>query len=289
MTPDDYCYNLAAPPGSDFRYSLLGLPLARRQALIAVKAFELEVTQIVDQCQDSSVGRAKLDWWRDEIGRLFVGKPQHPVTVALQPHVSAFNLPEEYFREIADGAAMDVDDGAYPSFSELSLYAHRRGSIPALLAAEILNYRNRRGTPRFAHDAGTMLLLLEFLYEVRRYAQLGRVYLPEDEMQRYDVRPSDLLAAQTPERLRRLFAAQAERIRDAHQRALRQLPDEDRYAQYPVLIRLELALALLAEIAEDGYRLLERRIQLTPVRKLWLAWRLRRREKQHYHPAKVTE
>ena len=83
-----------------------------------------------------------------------------------------------------------------------------------------------------------MLLLFELLYEVRRHAQLGRVYLPEDEMQRYDIRPSDLLAAQTTERLRRLFAAQAERIRDVHQRALRQLSDEDRYAQYPLLIRL---------------------------------------------------
>lgn len=230
-----------------------------------------------------------MDWWRDEIGRLFVDKPQHPVTLALQPYISTCNLPEEYFREISDGAAMDVDVGAYPSFSELSLYAHRRGSIPTLLAAEILNYRNRRGTPRFAHDAGLMLLLFELLYEVRRHAQLGRVYLPEDEMQRYDIRPSDLLAAQTTERLRRLFAAQAERIRDVHQRALRQLSDEDRYAQHPLLIRLELALALLAEIAEDGYRLLEQRIQLTPVRKLWLAWRLRRREKQPYRPSTVTE
>ena len=139
MSPDDYCHPLAAPPGSDFRYSLLGLPLAQRQTLIAVGAFQREMTQMVEQCQDAGVARAKLDWWRAEIGRLYAGEPQHPITRAVQPRLAAFNLPEEYFRETLDGAAMDLDCDAYPSFGELSLYIHGLGSVPAVLAAEILH------------------------------------------------------------------------------------------------------------------------------------------------------
>lgn len=288
MNPDDYCDHLAAPPGSDFRYSLIGLPLAQRQALVAVGAFCRETAQIVEECQDSSVARAKLDWWRAELGRLYAGEPQHPITRALQPRLAAFNLPEEYFREILDGAAMDLDYDAYPGFGELSLYVHRRGSVPASLAAEILNYQDRRATPRFAREAGAMLLLFELLYEVRRHARQGRLYLPEDEMRRHGVQPGDLLAAQTTDRARQLFAAQAERIRDGHRRALEYLPEQDRRAQAPLLIRLELTAALLAEIAEGGYRLLEQRIHLTPLRKLWLAWRLRRREKRHDRPLSAT-
>ncbi|MBL8259235.1 MAG: squalene/phytoene synthase family protein [Candidatus Competibacteraceae bacterium] len=288
MNPDDYCHPLAAPPGSDFRYSLLGLPLAQRQTLIAVGAFHREMTQMVEQCQDAGVARAKLDWWRAEVGRLYAGEPQHPITRAVQPRLAAFNLPEEYFREMVDGAAMDLDCDAYPSFGELSLYIHRLGSVPALLAAEILHYRDRRATPRFAHEAGATLLLFELLYDARRHARQGQLYLPEDEMRRYGVRAGDLLAAQTTDRLRQLFAVQAERIRDYHRRALEYLPEQDRYAQSPLLIRLELAMALLAEIAEDGYRLLEQRIQLTPLRKLWLAWRRRRREKRRYRPLAAT-
>lgn len=279
MTPDQYCQNQAVRPGSDFHYGLLGLPWAQRQTLIAVQAFHIETAQIVEECRDLGVARTKLDWWRAEITRLFAGEPQHPITRALQPRLASFNLPEEYFREILDGVAMDLDYDLYPTFTALTLYGHRRGSIPALLAAEILGYRDRQ-TTRFAHEAGVLLLWFDVLYDVRRHAQHGRFYLPEDEMQRFGVSPGDLLAAQTTDRVRHLFAFQAERIREYQRRALEYLPELDRYAQYSLLIRLELAMALLAEIAEDGYRLLEQRISLTPLRKLWLAWRLRQRERR---------
>ncbi len=280
MSPEDYCHHIAIRPGSDFRYSLLGLPLERRQAWIAIRAFQLEIRQIIEECRDPGVARTNLDWWRNELGRLFAGEPQHPVSRALRPRLTVFNLPEEYFREILDGAAMDLEYDVYPTFTELTLYVHRLGSVPALLATEVLGYQDRRATPRFAHEAGALLLLFERLYDVRRHAQHGRFYLPEDEMRRFGVAPSDLLAAQTTERVQRLFAFQAERLREYHRRALELLPAVDRYPQSGLLVHLELTMALLAEIAEDGYRLLEQRIQLTPLRKLWLAWRLRRRHRR---------
>lgn len=287
MSPDDYCYDLATRQGSDFRYSLLGLPLDQRQTLAALQAFQLETACIISESGDPGVARTKLDWWRAEIGRLFAGEPQHPVTRALQPRLSRFNLPEEYFREILDGVAMDLDYDIYPSFTELTLYVHRRGSTPALLAVEILGYQDRRATPRFAHEAGALLLLFELLYDTRRQARHGRCYLPEDEMRRFGVQPGDLLAAQTTDRVRQLFAFQAERIRAYQRRALEYLPDTDRYAQCSLLIRMELALALLGEIAEEGYRLLEQRTRLAPLRKLWLAWRLRRHEKGRYRRSAI--
>lgn len=282
MNPDDYCQDLAARQGADFRYSLLGLPLAQRQALTALHAFELEAARIVHECHDPGVAQTKLDWWRAEVGRLAGGEPQHPVSCALQPHLSQFNLPLEYLQELLDGVAMELDYDAYPRFAELTLYVHRRGSLPALLAAEVLGYQDRRATPRFAHEAGALLLLCDRLCQVRQDAQRGQCYLPEDEMQRCGIQPGDLLAAQTTDRVRHLFALQAERIHDYAQRALVALPEVDRYAQCSLLIRVELALAWLTEIAEDGYRLLEQQTQLTPLRKLWLAWRLRRREKQRH-------
>ena len=280
MTPDEYCRRLADSPGADFHYSLMGLAQAQRQALIAVQAFGLETTRIADECRDLGVACDKLSWWRTEVGRLFAGDPQHPITRALHPHLAAFNLPEEYFREMLDGVAMDLEYDAYPSFTELTLYLHRLGSTPGLLTAEILGYQDRRSTPRFAHEAGGALLLFDRLHEVRRYAQHGRFYFPEDEMRRFGAGPGDLLAAQTTDRVRQLFAFQADRIREYHRRALEQLTPADRYAQSSLLIRLELAMTLLAEMSGDGYRLLEQHTSLTPLRKLWLAWRLRRRERR---------
>lgn len=122
-----------------------------------------------------------------------------------------------------------------------------------------------------------MLLLFEVFYDTRQQVQQGRWYLPEDEMRQFSVQPGDLMAAQTTDRVRQLFAFQADRIRDYYRRALEALPDVDRHAQCSLLVRMELAMTLLAEIAEDGYRLLEQRTSLTPLRKLWIAWRSRRR------------
>lgn len=279
MTPEQYCQDLALRPGSDFRYSLLGLPTARRQALIALQAFELDTGQIVSECHDPNVARTKLDWWRAELDRLYADQPQHPVTRALHPWLARFNLPEEYLREMLDGVAMDLEYAVYPRFADLSLYVHRRGGVPALLAMEVLGYEDRRATPRFAQEAGASLLLFDRLREVRPQARQGRFYLPEDEMRRFGVQPGDLLAAQTTDRVRHLFALQADRIRDHQQRAWSALPDAERCRQGSLAIRLELAQALLAEIAEDGYRLLEQDTRLTLPRKWWLAWRWRRRER----------
>jgi phytoene synthase len=96
-----------------------------------------------------------------------------------------------------------------------------------------------------------LLLLFERLYEVHQHLQQGRFHLPEDEMRRFGVQPSDFMAAQTTDRIQQLFAFQAERIHDYHRRALETLPDTDRCAQCSLLIRL-----------------LEQRICLTPLRKL---------------------
>lgn len=288
MNPNDYCYDLATGRGSDFRYSLLGLPVAQRQTLAAIQAFCLETTRIPQECHDPGVAQTKLEWWRAELGRLFEGNPQHPITRALQPQLAIFNLPEEYFREILDGVAMDLNYDVYPSFTELTLYLHRHGSVPALLAAEITGYQDRRATPRFAHEAGVLLQLFNRLCQARDHAQQGHYYLPEDEMQRFGVGPGDLLAAQTTDRVRQLFAFQAERIREYYRRALDFLPETDRLAQSHLLIRLELAMTLLAEIAAEDYRLLEQQTHLTPLRKLWLAWQWRRRERRRYRQRAAT-
>ena len=83
MTPDEYCQQKAVASGSSFYYSFLFLPPERRRAITALYAWCREVDDVVDECTDTEVARTKLAWWRDEIGKLYVGNPQHPVTQAL--------------------------------------------------------------------------------------------------------------------------------------------------------------------------------------------------------------
>ncbi len=281
MNPDQYCQDRAARSGSSFYYSFLFLPPDKRRAITALYAFCREVDDIVDAQVDPAVARVKLAWWREEIGRLFSGAPQHPVTRALSAPIGAYNLPREHFFEIIDGMEMDLDHDRYPSFRELSLYCHRVASMVGMMSAEIFGYEDRR-TLKYAHNLGTAFQLTNILRDVREDARRGRLYLPLDELERFRVSPEEILTASANERITALLRFQADRARGYYRKAFELLPEVDRYTQRSGLAMAAIYLDLLAEIDKDGYRLLDRRIRLTPLRKLWLAWKTTRQEKTRH-------
>ncbi len=279
MTPDQYCQDKAAKSGSSFYYAFRFLPEPQRRAMTALYAFCREVDDIVDECSDADIARKKLDWWREEVQRLFHGQPSHPVAKALQAQVQRFNLPEEYFQEIIDGMQMDLDYDSYPSYRELSLYCYRVASVVGLMSAEIFGYRNRQ-TLKYAHELGMAFQLTNIIRDVHEDALRGRVYLPQDELQRFGVRNEDLFHGRGSPELVELLKFQAERARGHYRKAFEWLPEEDRYSQRSGLIMAEIYLATLEEIENDGFRVLEHKIKLTPLRKLWIAWKTARREKK---------
>ncbi len=280
QNPHDYCQQRAAASGSSFYYSFLFLPQKQREAITALYAFCREVDDAVDECSEPAVARQKLAWWRQEIELLSGGSPQHPVTRALQQVSASFELPSEYLHEIIDGMEMDLDQNRYESFKDLNLYCHRVAGVVGSLAAEIFGYDDRQ-TLRFGHALGIAFQLTNILRDVREDAVRGRIYIPMDEMQRFDVTAADLLQPQTNERLRALLAAQWERARDAYDQAFALLPEVDRFRQRSSLIMANIYRTLLDEIRRDQFALLEHRIELTPVRKLWLAWKTVRSERRY--------
>ena len=272
MTPQDYCQQKAAASGSSFYYSFLFLPPERRQAITALYAFCREVDDVVDECDDPQVAASTLAWWRAEVARLYAGQPQHPVTQALQAVLPRFNLPQEQLLEIIDGMEMDLQQTRYLDFKALSLYCYRVASVVGLLAAEIFGHTERQ-TLKYAHDLGMAFQLTNIIRDVGEDARRGRIYLPLDELKRFDVPVADILNARHSDNFRRLMEFQIERAEDYYAQAMRQLPDIDRKAQRPVLVMAAIYRALLEEIKRDGSRVLNQRTSLTPLRKLWIAWR----------------
>jgi phytoene synthase len=281
MTPDDYCEQKAASSGSSFYYAFRFLPSEQRRAITALYAFCREVDDIVDECSDPVVARTKLQWWRTELANAYGGNPRHPVAQALARAVQAYDLPAEYFEEIIDGMEMDLNHTAYPSFKELALYCYRAAGVVGLLAVEIFGYEDRR-TLKYARDLGTALQLTNIIRDVREDAARGRIYLPQDEMTRFNVTPGDLHRPQTSDRLRGLLEFQTQRARQYYDQALGQLPEQDRYLQRSGLIMAAIYRTTLEEIARDNFRVLEQRISLTPLRKLWIAWSTARRERRRW-------
>jgi phytoene synthase len=273
MTPDEYCQKEAAASGSSFYYAFLFLPPDRRRAITAVYAFCREVDDVVDEVSDASVAQAKLGWWRGEVDALFRGAPTHPVTQALQPFVQMpFGITRERLAAVLDGMEMDLRQNRYLDFPALQRYAHLVAGVVGEMAASIFGYR-QPATLDYAARLGLALQLINVIRDVGDDARRGRIYLPLDEMQRFGVKAADLLNARYVDGFVPLMRFQAERARAVYREAINLLPAEDRRAQRTGLIMGAIYATLLDEVEREQFRVLHQRIALTPLRKLWIAWK----------------
>ncbi len=270
--PHAYCQEKASSSGSSFYYSFMFLPPERRQAITALYAFCREVDDVVDECHDLQVAQTKLDWWRNEVRQVYGGQPQHPVGQALKDIIQRFPLPAEQLLEIIDGMQMDLTQTRYLDWKALNLYCYRVASVVGLLSAEIFGYTNRQ-TLKYAHDLGLAFQLTNIIRDVGEDARRGRIYLPVDELQRFNVPARQILDAKHSDNFRELMAFQAARASQLYDQAFAQLPAEDRKAQRPGLIMAAIYRTLLDEIEADGFLVLDRRTSLTPLRKIWIAGR----------------
>ncbi len=272
MSPDEYCQQKAAQSGSSFYYSFLFLPPERRRAITALYAFCREVDDIVDECSDTAIARTKLLWWRKEIAAMLAGSPTHPVARALQPHVATYGLDGAHLDAIIDGMEMDLDQTRYLDFIALQRYCWHVAGVVGILSARIFGTTDP-ATLEYAEKLGLAFQLTNIIRDVGEDARIGRIYLPIDELQRFGVTAADLLHARHGESFVRLMQFQVQRAEAAYDTAFALLPAADRRAQRPGLMMAAIYRALLNEIERDGYQVLDRRISLTPIRKLWLAWR----------------
>ncbi|MDR3481628.1 MAG: presqualene diphosphate synthase HpnD [Burkholderiaceae bacterium] len=272
MSPDEYCQQKAAQSGSSFYYSFLFLPPERRRAITALYAFCREVDDTVDEIADPHIARTKLIWWRQELGAMQAGNPTHPVTKALLPHLQAFSIEQKYLLAIVDGMEMDLDQTRYLDFPGLQKYCWHVASVVGILSAGIFG-ATQPETLQYAEKLGLAFQLTNIIRDVGEDARKGRIYLPINELQQFGVTAADILNARHSENFEKLMKFQADRAQAMYDAAFALLPKADRRAQRPGLIMAAIYRALLTEIELDGFHVLNQRISLTPIRKLWLAWK----------------
>ena len=278
---NQYCQNKVAASGSSFYYSFLFLPAEQRAAITAIYAFCREVDDIVDECQDKAIAQQKLVWWSTEIDRVYTGTPQHPVGIALAQIVKKYKLQKLWFDEIMQGMAMDLKYQGYQIFDDLKLYCHCVASAVGMLAAAIFGYKNQQ-TLEYAKKLGIAFQIINIIRDVGEDARRGRVYIPEEELQVFGIKPQEILELNisNPERFTALLAKLAVLARSYYTSALDTLPAEDRAAQRGGLIMAEIYFKILAEIEHSNFDVLNQKISITPLRKLWVAWNTWRLEKK---------
>src|SRR5206468_4066791 len=188
--------------------------------------------EVDDVADDESVPvaerRARLAAWRTDLKRACENQaPQFPVNQELQPFISRHALPYDYFDELIKGVEMDLDIKRYETFQSLEQYCYRVASVVGLLSIEIFGYRNP-ACRQYAVHLGKALQLTNILRDVRTDAERGRIYLPLEEMERFQVSPEEILALKYSPRFRDLAASAARRARDFYRQAREALPDEER-------------------------------------------------------------
>ena len=272
MTPHAYCESRAIQSGSSFYYSFLFLPQDRRRAITALYAFCREVDDVVDEVREPSVARAKLAWWREDVAKIYHGRPQHPVSLALADVVGPYQLEEARLADIIDGMQMDLDYNAYPDFDALKAYCHRVAGVVGMLSAGIFGFEDRR-TLDYATDLGIAFQLTNIIRDVGEDARRNRVYLPLHELAQSGVTTEDIAQGRQTEAFEKLMAFQIARAESWYEQAFSKLPAVDRKAQRPGIVMAAIYRTLLEEIREDGCRVLSQHTSLTPIRKLWIAWK----------------
>lgn len=284
MTPIDYCREKVSSSGSSFYFAFQFLPARERDGITALYAFCREVDDVVDLGREPAVARAKLNWWRGEIVRLFEGAPQHPVTRALAEVRASARLEKRWFDEIIDGMAMDLDHEGFETFDDLLLYCWRAAGVVGLLSASIFGYDDP-DTEEYAQHLGTAFQLTNIIRDVAEDAKRGRVYLAREDLRRHGVDADDLTGERTSPALAAALAEYGARARDYYNRAFAALPAGDRYRQRSGVMMATIYSRLLARIERRGFRVLEARVTLNPLHKLWLAWWTASREERRHRRA----
>ncbi|VUZ24775.1 All-trans-phytoene synthase [uncultured Comamonas sp.] len=272
-TPETYVQQKAAASGSSFYYAFMFLPQPRRQAITAFYAFCREVDDVVDEVHDADVATRKLQWWHQEVNAAFAGNPSHPVLQALMPHTGAYGIQAQHLHAIIEGCEMDLAYSRYTDFAGLQRYCHLVAGVVGEVAAKIFG-QTQQATTAYAHRLGLALQLTNILRDVGEDALRGRIYLPIQELQRFDVKASEILDRQYSERFIALMQFQAERAHRLYDEALALLPAADKRTQKPGLMMASIYRTLLREIEASQFQVLHQRIGLTPLRKLWLAWKM---------------
>ncbi len=272
---DDYCQQKAAPPGSGTYYALRQASAKSRPTLTALFALRREFEETVKETSDPTIGRTKLAWWQNELAALASGSPSHPVSKALAAYLPDVKAAYPALQGLLAGFEMDLDQARYLDYPNLRRYVQGVGGTFAALVARAATRSAADGeqVSSWSVQLGDALLLAQLVVETGNDARHGRIYIPIDEMQRFNVTAADLINRKYTDAFTDLMRFETTRARDALHAALAAVPAAERRAQRTLLALAALALALLDEIERDGYHVLHQRIALTPVRKLWIAWR----------------
>lgn len=276
MNPDPHVEGKLAAAPLDFRLALTFSAAEHRAALTALFAVYLEIREVPVECCDPGVAEVKLRWWEEEIGALYAGKPRHPLTAALWPHLAPLAGKREAFLDLVSGARMDIVGAGFASFEDLKRYCYRHSGALAELSVVLAGARSGQALLA-ARLLGNGTRLADIAVHGTAEALRGRVYFAAEDLKAHGVdrHINDETHADAP--VRNLVRDYGERARTLQTEALAGVPPSERPAFAGWRVMGALALKRVAKSARTGSGANAEPVELHPLSALLTAWHAARR------------
>lgn len=267
----DIAKQIAQKSRSSFYYAFSLLPEAKRDAMNTVYAFCRQTDDIVDDTLDTEeLKYEKLHKWRLELERSFSGTSEYMLLNKLYRIIKQFNIPIEPFFELIAGMEMDLQTKRYLSFEDLRLYCYRVASTVGLMCIEIFGYKNRSAKD-FAVNLGLALQLTNILRDIKQDADNGRIYLPQEDLQKFGYPESDLITGVYNQNFIQLMQYESERAKVYFQKANEALDLEDKPSMFAARAMQHIYYKLLKKIEENDYRVFDQKIKVSKLEKVGIS------------------
>jgi phytoene synthase len=277
------CKGITRTAAKNFYYAFLVLPRRKREALCAVYAFMRRCDDITDDPALSlPERRQKLDTWLDSLHRAQQGEPtDDAILLALTDAQRRYAIPAGLLDELAHGTAMDVEESEssaqtanapgltiqYKTFEDLRLYCYRVASVVGLVCIHVFGYRDPAAEP-LAEHCGLAFQLTNIIRDVKEDALMGRMYLPEEDLAKFQLSAAEILATPDPARFRPLLALEADRAREFYGAGDALIPYIAEDSQPALWVLITIYRRLLEKIAEKQYDVFTAKVSLSTWEKL---------------------
>ena len=270
MQDRDFAADITRKSKTNFMVSFAMLPEEKRDAIHTVYAFCRCTDDIVDEGGDRESKAALLLRWTEELEKGLRNESSHPLLNKLSAIAGRFNIPAVHFFDLIRGMRMDLERSRYETFDELYDYCYHVASTVGLMCSEIFGYTTAR-TRQYAVDLGIALQLTNILRDVKADAQLGRIYLPAEDFERFGYSYEELLGSAYNDRFVRLMRFETARAREYYQRARLSLAQEDHAAFFAARIMDRIYYRILQKIEQKHFALFGERISISAAAKLRIA------------------
>jgi phytoene synthase len=265
------CQRIARRTGKNFYYSFLVLPREKRKAMCAIYAFMRRSDDIADGASNPALALEELRGWREKVDAALDQKEvkEEPTLPALVDTVRRYRIPERHFYEVLDGAEMDQSTSRYPTFDELYKYCYRVASAVGLVVLPILGYKDEAALAP-AEACGIAFQLTNILRDVKEDAQMGRIYLPQEDLRRFRVSEDDILRTDFTPSFVELMKFEAKRAREFYDKARPLLEMVDMDSRGTLAVMMAIYGGILDKIEKNNFAVLRERIRLSTAEKLWI-------------------